>query len=176
MIRLLILGMLIGLMGCSSPQGRDAVIPDYEPAWGVPGIPVSAHLVAQDQANALHTLANALSRNKLKLRYLWTNSLSGNRGEVRLIGTIRQGRFRGCRGFENQVIIRGVVHREYSAACRGGGNSNTWIINKRWVISSITRSKHGRCRVRFLDTKIEVGRVQNIATLCFTDGAWNTGG
>lgn len=113
-----------------------------------------------DQMLGFHAIAMALTMQ---------DTVSWRAGTVTIINN--GGR---CVDFENTITINGTTHREVMNACKGGGNDNTWIINKQWIVSSVDRSHGGDCRTRFATIRLSRTRIRSEAVVCQNshDSSW----
>lgn len=128
--------------------------PDYTPGSSI-------ELTPQDRRSALHAIAIALAEQS---NAQWSNPFSGMSGHIGINYRINS----RCVTFTNLILQHDrVVWQETLQACRGGGNSNTWIINNRWHISSVERAYHGACRTRFMDARLERGREYSERIVCW---------
>ena len=135
LIAVLLLTSACALAPAPAHYYPESVFPDFGKPWGEDRIPAIPELTRHDQMMSLHALAMALTVQQGESRYLWANPETTNSGEVTILGIIPNGPYAGCLGLQRAVLIQGRdTYREYPAACRGGGNSNTWIINRKWVI------------------------------------------
>lgn len=165
-----------------TPERKQYVPQPYQPHQyhrdGNKRVIPAPHRVDKDPGDgnmALQILAVALSENDPDARYFWSNPKTGNSGETVLY--YRAGKApKSCTVVEMVFDQYGTSQqRETMTACRGGGNSNTWIIDKQWVISSVTRTNpdHNGCRIRFVDAKIpEYPRGQSTMKVCHKHQFW----
>ena len=177
LIAVLLLTSACALAPAPAHYYPESVFPDFGKPWGEDRIPAIPELTRHDQMMSLHALAMALTVQQGESRYLWANPETTNSGEVTILGIIPNGPYAGCLGLQRAVLIQGRdTYREYPAACRGGGNSNTWIINRKWVISSVDRRYYDGCIHRFMDARLNRGRVTSTETVCQIGYDWMVGG
>lgn len=139
------------------PQGQ---WPGYQVPLGPPSAPWSED-TDRDRLAVLHAMSMALN---VMENVGWVNRNSGHEGMV----YIEHNYQRGCMTL-TEVLIRHGVQRRTSTmvACRGGGNSNTWIIDNLWHLNSTTQALNGWCQTRFVDARLSVGPAQSVANVCF---------
>ena len=176
-VRVLLLAIAL-LAACAPVQYYpEAVFPDLGKPWGEDRIPATPELTRGDQMMSLHAMAMALTTEDPISRFIWTNPDTGNGGETIILGVITHGPYVGCLGLQTAVLVQGRdIYRENPAACRGGGNSNTWIVNRKWIISSVDRRYYNGCIRRFMEARIKRGRVSSTETICQEGRNWLVGG
>lgn len=129
----------------------------------------TVELTPLDRRSALHAMAIALTEQG---NARWTNPFNGISGHVGINHRISN----KCVTFTSLILEHDqVIWQETLQACRGGGNANTWIINNRWIINSVERAYHGACRTRFMDARLERGRVSSERIVCWDrhNQTWN---
>lgn len=125
----------------------------------------------QDRLMALHAIAMSLT---VQQQVSWTNTETGNHGYATIDS--RNGR---CVQFRNVMFMQGQLSQNQTFnACRGGGNDNTWIIDRSWMVSSVTRHRHGDCMTRYMNARIDRGRMYSENAVCRNTqtNTWNVEG
>ena len=125
----------------------------------------------EDRLMALHAIAMTLT---VKEQVSWNNTETGNHGYATI--NSRSGR---CVVFRNVMFMQGQLSQNQTfTACRGGGNDNTWIIDESWMISSVTRNHQGNCMTRYMNARIDRGRMYSDNAVCHNTqtNSWNVEG
>lgn len=123
----------------------------------------------EDRLMALHAIAQALT---VRDQVSWNNTETGNSGYA----TVHAASGR-CVTLQNVMFMQGELSQNQTFnACRGGGNDNTWIIDNSWMISSITRQRHGDCMTRHMNARIDRGRMYSDNAVCRTNNTWTVEG
>lgn len=125
----------------------------------------------QDRLMALHAIAMSLS---VQQQVTWTNHTTGNNGYATVVSRTGQ-----CVQFRNVMFMQGQLSQnQMFTACRGGGNDNTWIVDRSWMISSITRQHNGQCMTRHMNARIDRGRMYSDNRVCRNSQTnnWNVEG
>lgn len=123
-----------------------------------------------DTQLALQVISIALTMGDTGVSYTWESESTGDYGRVDLYGQI-DGLSEGCVGYSQTVFVQGKDYEEFFTACAGGGNSNTWIVNNKWIVNSVDRNRFDNgCRVRFSDVRLDRDRVESTLMVCFIPG------